>query len=160
MDGDAQPWSLQEKALHEARLKAKGKRRLRRTSSRDSPREGLPEKGEPEPEPSSPKGKNHDRKSRMGKGRGLPKKGRAAAGPVRGAALELGRCCPGSRPDSPLPLSRRGRGQRRLGSSWACLQLPGAGCPGPQLRRGCTGTAWGGGDWVLKASQEKLGSLG
>ncbi|XP_060538328.1 programmed cell death protein 4-like [Pantherophis guttatus] len=85
VDGDAQPWSLQEKALHEARLKAKGKRRLRRTSSRDSPREGLPEKGEPEPEPSSPKGKNHDRKSRMGKGRGLPKKGGAGGKGVWGA---------------------------------------------------------------------------
>ncbi|XP_058047983.1 programmed cell death protein 4-like [Ahaetulla prasina] len=85
VDGEAQPWSLQEKALHEARLKAKGKRRLRRTSSRDSPREGLPEKGEPEPEPSSPKGKNHDRKSRMGKGRGLPKKGGAGGKGVWGA---------------------------------------------------------------------------
>ncbi|XP_026572948.1 programmed cell death protein 4-like [Pseudonaja textilis] len=86
IEGEAQPWSLQEKALHDARLKAKGKRRLRRTSSRDSHREALPEKGEPsEPEPSSPKGKNHDRKSRMGKGRGLPKKGGAGGKGVWGA---------------------------------------------------------------------------
>ncbi|XP_039189778.1 programmed cell death protein 4-like isoform X2 [Crotalus tigris] len=83
--GEAAPWSLQEKALHEARLKAKAKRRLRRASSRDSHREALPEKGEPEPEPSSPKGKNHDRKSRMGKGRGLPKKGGAGGKGVWGA---------------------------------------------------------------------------
>lgn len=40
MDGDgSRPWTPQEKALHEARLKAKAKRRLRRTSSRDSTRE-------------------------------------------------------------------------------------------------------------------------
>ncbi|KAM3831513.1 programmed cell death protein 4-like [Vipera latastei] len=83
--GEAAPWSLQEKALHEARLKAKAKRRVRRASSRDSHREALPEKGEPEPEPSSPKGKNHDRKSRMGKGRGLPKKGGAGGKGVWGA---------------------------------------------------------------------------
>ncbi|KAG5848371.1 hypothetical protein ANANG_G00097770 [Anguilla anguilla] len=60
-------WTPQEKALHEARLKAKAKRRLRRTS---------------------PKGKlnGNDRKSRMGKGRGLPKKGGAGGKGVWGAA--------------------------------------------------------------------------
>ncbi|XP_033017053.1 programmed cell death protein 4-like [Lacerta agilis] len=85
--GDEEPraWTLQEKALHEARLKAKAKRRLRRTSSRDSNRESLSEGGEPVPDPTSPKGKNHDRKSRMGKGRGLPKKGGAGGKGVWGA---------------------------------------------------------------------------
>lgn len=74
-------WTPQEKALHEARLKAKAKRRLRKSSSRDSTRESLSESvsGEPSTDPHSPKGKNavNDRKSRTGKGRGLPKKGRA-----------------------------------------------------------------------------------
>ncbi|XP_034990445.1 programmed cell death protein 4 [Zootoca vivipara] len=88
MDGgeeEPRAWTLQEKALHEARLKAKAKRRLRRTSSRDSNRESLSEGGEPLPDPSSPKGKSHDRKSRMGKGRGLPKKGGAGGKGVWGA---------------------------------------------------------------------------
>ncbi|XP_061439747.1 programmed cell death protein 4-like isoform X2 [Rhineura floridana] len=87
MDGGDEPraWTLQEKTLHEARLKAKAKRRLRRTSSRDSNRESLSEAGEPNPDPSSPKGKSHDRKSRMGKGRGLPKKGGAGGKGVWGA---------------------------------------------------------------------------
>ncbi|XP_039395995.1 programmed cell death protein 4-like [Mauremys reevesii] len=86
MDGDgSRPWTPQEKALHEARLKAKAKRRLRRTSSRDSTREPAPEGGEPSPEPGSPKGKSNDRKSRMGKGRGLPKKGGAGGKGVWGA---------------------------------------------------------------------------
>lgn len=108
--GEAAPWSLQEKALHEARLKAKAKRRLRRTSSRDSHREAVPEKGEPEAEPSSPKGKNHDRKSRMGKGRGLPKKGTAgAAGGGAGAMLPGG-----GRPDSP-PSFQVGPGAKASG---------------------------------------------
>lgn len=72
-------WTPQEKALHEARLKAKAKRRLRKSSSRDSTRESLSESvsGELSTDPHSPKGKNavNDRKSRTGKGRGLPKKG-------------------------------------------------------------------------------------
>ncbi|XP_026517661.1 programmed cell death protein 4-like [Terrapene carolina triunguis] len=86
MDGDeSRSWTPQEKALHEARLKAKAKRRLRRTSSRDSTREPAPEGGEPSPDPSSPKGKTNDRKSRMGKGRGLPKKGGAGGKGVWGA---------------------------------------------------------------------------
>lgn len=72
-------WTPQEKALHEARLKAKAKRRLRKSSSsHDSTRDSLSEcvSGDV-PDPHSPKGKiqAHDRKSRMGKGRGLPKKG-------------------------------------------------------------------------------------
>ncbi|XP_062430810.1 programmed cell death protein 4-like isoform X2 [Rhea pennata] len=75
----------QEKLLHEARLKAKAKRRLRRTSSRDSARESLCEGAEPGAEPGSPKGKAHDRRSRTGKGRGLPKKGGAGGKGVWGA---------------------------------------------------------------------------
>ncbi|XP_036430666.1 programmed cell death protein 4a [Colossoma macropomum] len=84
-------WTPQEKALHEARLKAKAKRRLRKSSSRDSARESLSEAvaGETGADPHSPKGKalqNHDRKSRTGKGRGLPKKGGAGGKGVWGAA--------------------------------------------------------------------------
>ncbi|XP_053110566.1 programmed cell death protein 4-like [Hemicordylus capensis] len=83
---EARAWSPPEKSLHEARLKAKAKRRLRRTSSRDSTRESLSEGGEPSPDPSSPpKGKSHDRRSRMGRGRGLPKKGGAGGKGVWGA---------------------------------------------------------------------------
>ncbi|MBN3311135.1 PDCD4 protein, partial [Amia calva] len=77
-------WTPQEKALHEARLKAKAKLLLRRTSSRDSTRESLSEaSGEPGADPTSPKGKinGNDRKSRMGKGRGLPKKGQRLSQP-------------------------------------------------------------------------------
>ncbi|MGH0119696.1 UNVERIFIED_CONTAM: hypothetical protein FKN15_069881 [Acipenser sinensis] len=82
-------WTPQEKALHEARLKAKAKRRLRRTLSRDSTRESFSETGgEPGTDPNSPKGKISisDRKSRMGKGRGLPKKGGAGGNGWGGAA--------------------------------------------------------------------------
>ncbi|XP_067259459.1 programmed cell death protein 4a isoform X2 [Chanodichthys erythropterus] len=83
-------WTPQEKALHEARLKAKAKRRLRKSSSRDSTRESLSESvsGELSTDPHSPKGKNavNDRKSRTGKGRGLPKKGGAGGKGVWGAA--------------------------------------------------------------------------
>lgn len=71
-------WTPQEKALHEARLKAKAKRRLRKSSSRNSTSESLSESGElAGSDPNSPKGKvnTNDRKSRTGKGRGLPKKG-------------------------------------------------------------------------------------
>lgn len=71
-------WTPQEKALHEARLKAKAKRRQRKSSSRNSTSESFSEPGEiAGSDPHSPKGKVHtnDRKSRTGKGRGLPKKG-------------------------------------------------------------------------------------
>lgn len=71
-------WTPQEKALHEARLKAKAKRRQRK-SSRNSTSESFSEPGElVAGDPNSPKGKvaTNDRKSRTGKGRGLPKKGR------------------------------------------------------------------------------------
>ncbi|XP_036372836.1 programmed cell death protein 4-like [Megalops cyprinoides] len=85
-------WTPQEKALHEARLKAKARRRLRRTSSRDSARESLSEApGDAGADPHSPKGKinGHDRKSRMGKGRGLPKKGGAGGKGVWGVAGQV-----------------------------------------------------------------------
>ncbi|KAL1023516.1 hypothetical protein UPYG_G00041830 [Umbra pygmaea] len=82
-------WTPQEKALHEARLKAKAKRRMRKSSSRS---ESLSESLSGElagGDPNSPKGKvpvPNDRKSRTGKGRGLPKKGGAGGKGVWGAA--------------------------------------------------------------------------
>ncbi|NWY07704.1 PDCD4 protein, partial [Nothoprocta ornata] len=79
--GEGRAWTPQEKLLHEARLKAKAKRRLRRPSSREAPPEGA----QPGPEPGSPKGRGHDRRSRTGKGRGLPKKGGAGGKGVWGA---------------------------------------------------------------------------
>ncbi|XP_077427380.1 programmed cell death protein 4a [Vanacampus margaritifer] len=81
-------WTPQEKALHEAKLKAKAKRRLRK-SSRNSTSESLSESGDTAgADPNSPKGKvpTSDRKSRTGKGRGLPKKGGAGGKGVWGAA--------------------------------------------------------------------------
>uniref|UniRef100_A0A8C2XQM6 Programmed cell death protein 4 n=1 Tax=Cyclopterus lumpus TaxID=8103 RepID=A0A8C2XQM6_CYCLU len=75
-------------SLHEARLKAKAKRRLRK-SSRNSTSESFSESGELSgSDPHSPKGKVNvsDRKSRTGKGRGLPKKGGAGGKGVWGAA--------------------------------------------------------------------------
>lgn len=67
-------------SIHEARLKAKAKRRLRKNSSRDSGRgDSLSDNGDvvkgTSVAPTSPKSKLLDRKSRLGKGRGLPKKG-------------------------------------------------------------------------------------
>lgn len=68
-------------SLQEARLKAKAKRRLRKNSSRDSGRgDSLSDNGDGvrgghTAPPTSPKSKLLDRKSRLGKGRGLPKKG-------------------------------------------------------------------------------------
>uniref|UniRef100_A0A665TBT7 Programmed cell death protein 4-like n=1 Tax=Echeneis naucrates TaxID=173247 RepID=A0A665TBT7_ECHNA len=82
-------WTPQEKALHEARLKAKAKRRLRKSSSRNSTSESFSESGDlAGGDPHSPKGKvtTNDRKSRTGKGRGLPKKGGAGGKGVWGAA--------------------------------------------------------------------------
>uniref|UniRef100_A0A8C7P5T1 Programmed cell death protein 4 n=1 Tax=Oncorhynchus mykiss TaxID=8022 RepID=A0A8C7P5T1_ONCMY len=82
-------WTPQEKALHEARLKAKAKRRVRKSSSRS---ESLSESlsGElADGDSYSSKGKvpvPNDRKSRTGKGRGLPKKGGAGGKGVWGAA--------------------------------------------------------------------------
>ncbi|MEQ2167424.1 Programmed cell death protein 4, partial [Goodea atripinnis] len=80
--------------LHEARLKAKAKRRLRKNSSRDSGRgDSLSDNGEVARgtpiAPTSPKSKLLDRKSRMGKGRGLPKKGGAGGKGVWGRSGEV-----------------------------------------------------------------------
>ncbi|XP_047220885.1 programmed cell death protein 4b [Girardinichthys multiradiatus] len=80
--------------LHEARLKAKAKRRLRKNSSRDSGRgDSLSDNGEVARGtpivPTSPKSKLLDRKSRMGKGRGLPKKGGAGGKGVWGRSGEV-----------------------------------------------------------------------
>ncbi|XP_034043196.1 programmed cell death protein 4-like [Thalassophryne amazonica] len=73
--------SVSSNTVHEARLKAKAKRRLRKNSSRDSGRgDSLSDNGEVvrgSSAPTSPKSKLLDRKSRLGKGRGLPKKGGA-----------------------------------------------------------------------------------
>ena len=76
-------WTPQEKALHKARLEAKAKRRVRK-SSRNSTSDSFSESLSGElagGDPHSPKGKANanDRKSRTGKGRGLPKKGRLHA---------------------------------------------------------------------------------
>ncbi|XP_057181011.1 programmed cell death protein 4b [Triplophysa rosa] len=76
-------------SIHEARLKAKVKRRLRKNSSRDSGRgDSVSDNGDAVRSavlPTSPKSKLN-RKSRMGKGRGLPKKGGAGGKGVWGPA--------------------------------------------------------------------------
>uniref|UniRef100_A0AAQ6A8R6 Programmed cell death protein 4 n=1 Tax=Amphiprion ocellaris TaxID=80972 RepID=A0AAQ6A8R6_AMPOC len=80
--------------IHEARLKAKAKRRLRKNSSRDSGRgDSLSDNGDvvrgTTVTPTSPKSKLLDRKSRLGKGRGLPKKGGAGGKGVWGRSGEV-----------------------------------------------------------------------
>ncbi|XP_012686677.2 programmed cell death protein 4b [Clupea harengus] len=80
--------------IQEARLKAKAKRRLRKNSSRDSGRgDSLSDNGEGvrghTAPPTSPKSKLLDRKSRLGKGRGLPKKGGAGGKGVWGTPGEV-----------------------------------------------------------------------
>ncbi|KAM6940774.1 programmed cell death protein 4b [Xenentodon cancila] len=81
-------------SIHEARLKAKAKRRLRKNSSRDSGRgDSLSDNGDAvrgsSAAPTSPKSKLLDRKSRLGKGRGLPKKGGAGGKGVWGRSGEV-----------------------------------------------------------------------
>ncbi|XP_061889194.1 programmed cell death protein 4b isoform X1 [Entelurus aequoreus] len=81
-------------SIHEARLKAKAKRRLRKNSSRDSGRgDSLSDNGDlvrgTAVTPTSPKSKLMDRKSRLGKGRGLPKKGGAGGKGVWGRSGEV-----------------------------------------------------------------------
>ncbi|XP_029466218.1 programmed cell death protein 4 isoform X1 [Rhinatrema bivittatum] len=76
-------------SINEARVNAKAKRRLRKNSSRDSGRgDSVSDNGETSRGgvtiPTSPKGKLLDRKSRSGKGRGLPKKGGAGGKGVWG----------------------------------------------------------------------------
>ncbi|KAM5132603.1 programmed cell death protein 4 [Mantella aurantiaca] len=73
--------------INEAKLHAKAKRRLRKNSSRDSGRgDSVSDNGETARGilPTSPKTKLMDRKSRSGKGRGLPKKGGAGGKGVWG----------------------------------------------------------------------------
>ncbi|KAF7646732.1 hypothetical protein LDENG_00183130 [Lucifuga dentata] len=81
-------------SIQEARLKAKAKRRLRKNSSRDSGRgDSLSDNGDSvrgnSAAPTSPKSKLLDRKSRLGKGRGLPKKGGAGGKGVWGRSGEV-----------------------------------------------------------------------
>ncbi|XP_020635496.1 programmed cell death protein 4 isoform X3 [Pogona vitticeps] len=76
-------------SLNEAKINARAKRRLRKNSSRDSGRgDSVSDNGEPPKSgvtiPTSPKGKHLDRRSRLGKGRGLPKKGGAGGKGVWG----------------------------------------------------------------------------
>ncbi|KAM6347202.1 programmed cell death protein 4 isoform 2-T5 [Alca torda] len=76
-------------SITEAKINAKAKRRLRKNSSRDSGRgDSVSENGETLKigvvVPTSPKGKLLDRRSRSGKGRGLPKKGGAGGKGVWG----------------------------------------------------------------------------
>uniref|UniRef100_A0A8D0DQ90 Programmed cell death protein 4 n=1 Tax=Salvator merianae TaxID=96440 RepID=A0A8D0DQ90_SALMN len=75
--------------INEAKINARAKRRLRKNSSRDSGRgDSVSDNGEAVksgvPAPASPKGKHLDRRSRSGKGRGLPKKGGAGGKGVWG----------------------------------------------------------------------------
>ncbi|XP_053711851.1 programmed cell death protein 4-like [Synchiropus splendidus] len=81
-------------SIQEARLKAKAKRRLRKNSSRDSGRgDSLSDNGDvirwTATVPNSPKSKLLDRRSRPGKGRGLPKKGGAGGKGVWGKSGEV-----------------------------------------------------------------------
>uniref|UniRef100_G3U1P9 Programmed cell death protein 4 n=1 Tax=Loxodonta africana TaxID=9785 RepID=G3U1P9_LOXAF len=77
-------------SINEARINAKAKRRLRKNSSRDSGRgDSVSDNGGESLRsgvavPTSPKGKLLDRRSRSGKGRGLPKKGGAGGKGVWG----------------------------------------------------------------------------
>uniref|UniRef100_A0A4X2M4Z7 Programmed cell death protein 4 n=1 Tax=Vombatus ursinus TaxID=29139 RepID=A0A4X2M4Z7_VOMUR len=77
-------------SINEARINAKAKRRLRKNSSRDSGRgDSVSDNGGEALRsgvtvPTSPKGKLLDRRSRSGKGRGLPKKGGAGGKGVWG----------------------------------------------------------------------------
>uniref|UniRef100_A0A3Q3WHH0 Programmed cell death protein 4 n=1 Tax=Mola mola TaxID=94237 RepID=A0A3Q3WHH0_MOLML len=77
-----QAYSGDEDALNEL------ERRQRKSSSRNSTSESFSESGDVAGDPHSPKGKvnTNDRKSRTGKGRGLPKKGGAGGKGVWGAA--------------------------------------------------------------------------
>ncbi|XP_032169780.1 programmed cell death protein 4 isoform X2 [Mustela erminea] len=77
-------------SINEARINAKAKRRLRKNSSRDSGRgDSVSDNGSEALRsgvtvPTSPKGRLLDRRSRSGKGRGLPKKGGAGGKGVWG----------------------------------------------------------------------------
>ncbi|XP_069755056.1 programmed cell death protein 4-like isoform X1 [Narcine bancroftii] len=84
---DAGDLATREEELHKARLSAKAKRKLRKSSSRDSGsgRESFSEGMDG----GGTKGKIGDKKSRSGKGRGLPKKGGAGGKGVWGAAVQV-----------------------------------------------------------------------
>ncbi|KAF4019248.1 hypothetical protein G4228_010546 [Cervus hanglu yarkandensis] len=77
-------------SINEARINARAKRRLRKNSSRDSGRgDSVSDNGSEGlrcgvTAPTSPKGRLLDRRSRSGKGRGLPKKGGAGGKGVWG----------------------------------------------------------------------------
>ncbi|XP_012519336.1 PREDICTED: programmed cell death protein 4 [Propithecus coquereli] len=77
-------------SINEAKINAKAKRRLRKNSSRDSGRgDSVSDNGSEALRsgvtvPTSPKGRLLDRRSRSGKGRGLPKKGGAGGKGVWG----------------------------------------------------------------------------
>ncbi|XP_048399676.1 programmed cell death protein 4-like isoform X2 [Stegostoma tigrinum] len=76
-----------EEELHEACFTAKAKRKLRKNSSRDS--DSSHESFSDNVEAPGIKGKTGDKKSRSGKGRGLPKKGGAGGKGVWGAAVQV-----------------------------------------------------------------------
>ncbi|XP_060692700.1 programmed cell death protein 4-like isoform X1 [Hemiscyllium ocellatum] len=76
-----------EEELHKAQLSAKAKRKLRKNSSRDS--DSSHESFSDSIEAPGTKGKMGDKKSRSGKGRGLPKKGGAGGKGVWGAAVQV-----------------------------------------------------------------------
>uniref|UniRef100_A0A8C4QIB4 Programmed cell death protein 4 n=1 Tax=Eptatretus burgeri TaxID=7764 RepID=A0A8C4QIB4_EPTBU len=83
-------WTSEDQALNEARARAREKRRLRKSSSRDSGRESLSDANGDNALASkngsaSPSKPGYDRRSRSGKGRGLPKKGGAGGKGVWGA---------------------------------------------------------------------------
>ncbi|NP_001087968.1 uncharacterized protein LOC494651 [Xenopus laevis] len=83
---------LAESSISEARLNAKAQRRLRKNSSRDSGRgDSVGDNGDSTRAvlPTSPKSKLMDRKSRTGKGRGLPKKGGAGGKGVWGTPGQI-----------------------------------------------------------------------
>ncbi|NP_001080530.1 programmed cell death 4 L homeolog [Xenopus laevis] len=84
--------NLAESSISEAKLHAKAQRRLRKNSSRDSGRgDSVSDNGENTRGvvPTSPKSKLMDRKSRTGKGRGLPKKGGAGGKGVWGTPGQI-----------------------------------------------------------------------
>ncbi|XP_051870629.1 programmed cell death protein 4-like [Pristis pectinata] len=84
---DAGTLATREEELHKARQSAKAKRKLRKSSSRDSGsgRESFSESTDA----GGNKSKMGDKKSRSGKGRGLPKKGGAGGKGVWGAAAQV-----------------------------------------------------------------------
>ncbi|XP_042196076.1 programmed cell death protein 4 [Callorhinchus milii] len=85
----AESEARRERELQEARLAAKAKRKHRKSSSRDSDRESGRESLSENTDGTVSKDKMGDKKSRSGKGRGLPKKGGAGGKGVWGAPVEV-----------------------------------------------------------------------